>query len=220
MIDTKKIKVLIADDHRIVRDGLKRILADTGDIIVTGEAHNGRATLEKLREADFDLVLLDISMPRTGGLDVLKQIRRDYPNIPVLVLTMHPEEQYATRVLKLGAAGYLTKESAAEDLEEAIRKVIDGRKHITSSLAEKLAHELYNDSDTELHKKLSNREYEVMIMIASGSKLKDIAEALSLNVKTISTYRTRILEKMKMKSNAEMTHYAMSKNLVQYFPYQ
>lgn len=208
------IKILIADDHAIVREGLKQILAETSDMVVAGEAANGQEVLEQILKDDYDLVLLDISMPGRGGLDTLKQLKSDSPDLPVLMLSMYPEEQYAVRTLKAGASGYLTKKSAPEELIAAIRKVCAGRKYVTSSLAERLALYLETDSERPVHELLSDREYQVMLMIASGKTVKTIAEELSLSVKTISTNRSRALIKMGMKTNAEMTYYAVKQGLI------
>jgi DNA-binding NarL/FixJ family response regulator len=208
------IKILIADDHTIVRKGLKQIIAETTDMVVTDEACDGQEVLNKVRKDVFDLVLLDISMPGRTGLDILRELKAENPKLPVLVLSMYPEEQYAVRVLKAGASGYLTKESAPDELIAAIRKVSAGKRYVTPSLAEKLAFNLQIDSDQPLHENLSDREYQVMCLIASGKTVGEIAEKLSLSAKTISTYRARILEKMKMKNNAEITHYAIQNRLV------
>ncbi|MEK6777740.1 MAG: response regulator transcription factor [bacterium] len=208
------IRILIADDHEVVRRGLKQILAETPDMVVTDEAARGEEVLDKVSSKDFDVVLLDISMPGKTGLEVMKQLRSIRPQLPVLVLSIYPEEQYAVRVLKAGASGYLTKESAPEELISAIRKVSSGRKYITPSLAEKLAQQLDYTSERPLHETLSDREYQVMVMIASGKAVKNMAESLSLSVKTVSTYRSRILEKMGMKSNAELIRYAIQNNLL------
>ncbi len=209
------IKILIADDHPIVRKGLKEIIEVTPDMMVGDEASNGQEALEKVRKSDFDIVLLDISMPGRSGLDILKELKSEEPELSVLILSMHPEEQYAVRVLKAGASGYLTKESAPDELIAAIRKASIGRKYISSSLGEKLAFDLEIDAEKPLHETLSDREYEVMRMIASGKTISEIAKKLFLSVKTISTYRSRILEKMRMKSNAELTHYALKNRLVE-----
>ncbi len=209
------IKILIADDHPVVRKGLKEIIEETPDMMVGDEASNGQETLEKVRKNDFDVVLLDISMPGRSGLDILKELKSEKPELSVLILSMHPEEQYAVRVLKAGASGYLTKESAQDELIVAIRKASKGRKYVSSSLAEKLASYLEIDDERPLHETLSDREYEVMRMIASGKTITEIAEKLFLSIKTISTYRSRILEKMGMKSNAELTHYALKNRLVE-----
>jgi DNA-binding NarL/FixJ family response regulator len=208
------IKILIADDHAVVRRGLKQILGEEPDMAVFGEARNAEEVLKNVREQNWDIVILDITMAGRSGLDVLKELKHTRPKLPVLFLSIHPEDQYAVRVLKAGAAGYMTKESAPEELVKAIRKVLRGGKYISPSLAEKLAFDLETDSEKPLHESLSDREYQVMCMIASGKTVKDIAEALYLSVKTISTYRERILGKMKMKTNAELTHYAIKNRLV------
>ena len=209
------IKILIADDHPVVRKGLKEIIEEIPDMVVSSEANNGQEALEKVRKNDFDIVVLDISMPGISGLDILKQLKSEKPELSILVLSMYPEEQYAVRVLRAGASGYLTKESAPEELIAAIRKASKGGKYISSSLAEKLAFDLETDAERQLHETLSDREYQVMRMIASGKTAKEIGEKLFLSVKTISTYRARILEKMEMKSNAELIHYALKHGLVE-----
>lgn len=208
------IKILIADDHAIVRKGLKQIVADTPDMVVFGEASNGHEVIMKVSKDDYDVIVLDINMPGMNGLDVLKELKTQRLGIPVLVLSIFPEEQYAVRVLKAGASGYLTKESVPEELITALRKVSLGRKYISSSLAERLAFDLEIDVEKPLYETLSNREYQVMCMIASGKTVKNIAEELFLSNKTISTYRSRVLEKMKMKNNAELTHYTIKNKLV------
>ncbi len=207
------IKILIADDHAIVREGLKQILSETSDIVAAGEASNGQEVLKKIWENNYDMVLLDISMPGRSGLDILKQLKKEKPRLHILVLSMHPEEQYAIRVLKGGASGYLTKESTPHELITAIRTVSKGRKYVSSSLAERLACYLEIKPEEPLVEVLSDREYEVLRMIASGKTVKEIAEELSLSIKTISTYRTRILEKMGMKNNAQLIHYAIQNRL-------
>jgi two-component system invasion response regulator UvrY len=208
------IEVLIADDHTIVRKGLIQILADTPDVSVKEEAGNAREVMKKIKAKSFDLVLLDISLPGRSGLDVLKQLKCLRPGLPVLVLSMHPEEQYAIRSIRAGASGYLTKDSAPEELLKAIRKIARGGKYITASLAEKLAAELEGERRELPHEILSDREYQVMCMIAAGRTVKEIADVLSLSVKTISTHRARILLKMGLKNNAQLTHYAIKHNLV------
>ena len=208
------IKILIADDHAIIREGLKQILAETSDMVVAGEAADGREVLDHVRKDDYDLVLLDIAMPGRGGLDTLGRLKHEKPELPVLVLSMYPEEQYAIRAFKAGASGYLTKESAPEELISAIRKVTQGGKYVSSSLAEKLAFNLEKDTEKPLHEMLSDREYQVIIMIASGKTVTEISDKLSLSVKTISTNRARALKKMEMKTNAEMTYYAIKQGLV------
>lgn len=208
------IKVIIVDDHRIVREGLKQIISDTSDISVVDEASNGQEAINKIRNNDCDVLLLDISMPGRSGLEILKEIKNEWPKLSILILTMHPEEQYAVRVLRAGASGYLTKESAPDELIEAIRKVSDGGKYISSTLAEKLAFNLEVDTGKPFHQTLSDREFEVMCMISSGKTVTEIADEMSLSVKTISTYRTRILDKMRMKTNAELTYYSIKNDLV------
>jgi two-component system invasion response regulator UvrY len=208
------MKILIADDHTIFREGLKHILTEYPDMVVADEARNGREVLEKIWNNDYDMVLLDISMPGMTGLEALKQMKNDKPKLPVLVLSMHPEEQYAVRALRAGASGYLTKESAPDELMTAIRKISQGRKYITSSLAERLALEMETDSEKPLHDILSDREYQVLRMIADGKTVKHIADELALSIKTVSTYRARIMEKMKMTSNAELMHYAIKHHLL------
>ena len=208
------IRVLIADDHNLVRKGLRRILLDTEWITAVDEAKDSKEAVSKASRKDYDVVLLDISFPGRSGIDTLKQLRCLKPGLPVLILSMHPEEQYAVRSIRAGASGYLTKESAPEELIEAIRKVAAGRKYITPSLAERLATGIEEQSAEFLHKSLSDREYQVMCMIASGKTVKEIAVALSLSIKTISTHRARILRKMQMKNNAHLTHYAIKQGLV------
>jgi DNA-binding NarL/FixJ family response regulator len=207
------IRVLIADDHTIVREGLKQILLETDDIIPADEAGNGHEVLEKVAANNLDLVLLDISMPGMNGLDVLKQLKLSKPDLTVLVLSMHPEEQYAVRLLKAGAAGYLTKDNAPDELINAIRRVSEGRKYISPSLAEKLAIILETGSEKLPHEMLSDREHQIIIQIAEGRTLKQIAKELSLSIKTVSTYRTRAMNKMNMKSNSEIMHYVIKNKL-------
>jgi len=208
------IKILIADDHPIVRKGLKEIIEETSDMVVADEANNGEEALGKVLKSNLDVVVLDISMPGMSWIDILKKIKKEKPELSVLVLSMHPEEQYAVQVFRAGASGYLTKQSTPDELLAAIRKISTRRKYISTSLAEKLAYDLENDANGPPHETLSNREYEVMCLIATGKTVKEIAEKLKLSVKTISTYRSRILEKMNMRNNAELTHYAIKNRLV------
>ncbi len=207
------IRVLIADDHAIVRQGLKQILAESSEITVTGEAANGVDALRLSRSGEYDVVVLDVSMPDRNGLDVLKQIRKDVPQLPVLMLSMHPEDQLGVRAIKEGAAGYLSKQSAPEQLVAAIQQVAGGRKYISSTLAEQLANAI-GGGEAALHDTLSTREYQTLCMIASGKTLTAVGEALKISVKTVSVYRARLLEKMRMKNNAELTHYAIKHNLI------
>lgn len=208
-------RIIIADDHEIVRAGLKQIIADDQDLSVEGEAGDGQELLEKLRKNDFDLVLLDMKMPGRSGLEILKQLKMEHPSLPVLVLSMHSEEQYAVRAIKAGASGYITKETAPDKLLDAIRRVCAGGKYISQSLAEKLADSISDAQNKPPHEYLTDREFQVMCMIASGKTISEIARELFLSVKTISTYRQRILEKMNMKNNAELTHYVISNNLLE-----
>jgi DNA-binding NarL/FixJ family response regulator len=207
------MKVLIADDHAVVRRGLKQILADEDKTLSVGEATNAQDVLRLVREQDWDIIVLDISMPGKSGLEVLKELRLLRPKTPILILTTHAEEQYAIRVLKAGAAGYMTKETAPEHLIEAVRKVTRGGRYISPALADLLAVHVVADPDTSPHESLSDREYQVLCLIASGKTVGQIADELCLSVKTISTYRARVLEKMGMKTNAQLTHYAISNRL-------
>jgi two-component system invasion response regulator UvrY len=215
MTATEIIKILIADDHAIVREGLKQILADTKDIAVTGEAENGSDAIKLVRKDGCDVLLLDISMPDRSGIEVLKQIKKESPRIAVLMLSMHREDQYAIRSLKAGAAGYLNKQSAPDQLVEAIREVAAGRKYISPALAQELANQVGDDRNVPPHETLSDREYQTLMMIAGGKTVSDIALELSLSVKTISMYRSRLLQKMKLRNNAELTHYAIRNRLVE-----
>jgi two-component system, NarL family, invasion response regulator UvrY len=208
------IRILISDDHAIVREGIKQILADTDDLLVAGEATNGHEVIEQVRREDWDMVLLDLAMPGKDGLETLKEVKREKPKLPVLVLSIYPEEQYAVRALKAGASGYLTKESAPEELIAAIRKVSQGGKYISSSLAESLASHLEVDAEKPVHETLSDREYQVMLMIASGKTVKEIADEMCLSVKTVSTYRVRALSKTGMKNNSAFTYYAIKHGLI------
>ena len=207
------LKILIADDHPIVRRGLQQILSRETDIAMVGEAQNCSEVLDLTRTEDWDAVVLDIAMPGRGGLDTLKELKRLYPALPVLMLSIYPEDQYAVRAFRAGAAGYMNKETAPDELIKAIRKIIKGGKYVSPALAEKLV--LIMQAEAPSHDSLSDREYQVMLKIASGKTLSQIAGEMSLSIKTISTYRERILEKMKMKNNAELTYYAIKHHLVE-----
>jgi len=208
------MRILITDDHAVVRQGLRLILADHFKKAVFGEARNATEALARVWKEKWDVVVLDITMPGRSGLEVLKEIKRSRPKLPVLVLSMHPEDQFAVRLLKAGAAGYLTKESAGEELVGAIKKVVGGGRYISPSLAERMASYLTIDVQKAPHERLSDREFLILRMFASGKQVSQIAEELSLSVSTVSTYRARILEKMDMKNNAQLTHYALQKELV------
>jgi DNA-binding NarL/FixJ family response regulator len=207
------LRIFIADDHAIVREGLKQIIAGVSDLAVAGEASNGHEALAQIRKGYWDVVLLDITMPGMSGLDVLKQLKVEQPQLPVLMLSMHAEDQYAMRVLRAGAAGYMTKDSAPHQLVTAIRKVASGGKYVSPTLAEKLAFDLEDPTDKPLHEALSDREYQVMCLIAVGKKMSEIAKELTLSPKTISTYRTRILDKLKVNNNLEIAYYVRQHGL-------
>lgn len=206
--------ILIADDHMIVREGLKQVLVDTPDMVVTDEAKNGEEALSKALGSDFDVVVLDIALPDKSGLEVLRQIRDRKPKLPVLILSMYPEDQFALRVLKAGASGYLNKESAPEELINALRKASNGGKYISDTLLEEIADTLDFTTERPAQEILSDREFQVLCLIASGKSVKEIAGKLEINIKTVSTYRLRILEKMRMKNNSELTYYAVKNQLV------
>jgi two-component system, NarL family, invasion response regulator UvrY len=207
------IRVLVADDHAIIRTGVRQLLADTTDVSVTGEAADGELALDLLRREPFDVIVLDLSMPGRGGMEALAQIHTQFPQVAILVLSMYQEELYAARAFRLGASGYVSKQSDPEELLRAIRRVAAGRKYVSEALAERLASELHEGSDTELHKGLSNRELQIMLFIARGMTVSEIAVSLSLSVKTVSTYRERVLGKMNMHSNAELMRYVIANRL-------
>lgn len=209
------IRVFIADDHSLFRTGLQQILAKYADLCIVGEAGTGTEALQGIRESECDVLLLDITMPGRGGLDIMKDVRRENPDVAILILSMHPEDQYAIRVLKAGASGYITKESAAEELIAAIRKVDSGGRFVSAALAEKLAFSLGHNPEFPPHQMLSEREFQVMHMLAAGTKLTGIADALHLSEKTITTYRARILEKLHLHTNAELVHYAIDHKLIE-----
>ena len=208
-------EILIADDHAVFREGIKKILSESPELRVAGEASTGQEVLNKVSERNYAMVILDITLPDRNGLDILKELINRNPKIRVLMLSFHPEEQYAERSFRAGALGYITKESPPDELIEAIRKVAQGRKYISRTFAEKIVEDLGTDRTKPLHSMLSDREYQVMCMIASGKTVKEIADELSLSVQTIRTYRSRILDKMKLKTNAQIIYYAIKHELVQ-----
>ena len=209
------IRALVGDDHAVVRRGLKDLLRDSGDIVVEGEATNGQELLDLLDTKPWDVVVLDINLPDRNGLDLLGEVKRQKPDLPVLILTMYAEEQYAVRAMRAGASGYLTKESAPEELIQAIRKVVNRGRYVSPDLAERLAQWVDGGSEKSAHEILSTREFQVFLMLASGRAVSQAAEELCLSVKTVSTYRARILEKMNLKTNADLTLYAVRNRLVQ-----
>jgi len=208
------IRVLLADDHAIVRAGLKEILADTGDIEVAGEAANGQEVLARVSAQDFDVAVLDMSMPGRNGIELIKLVKREKPKLRILVLSMHSEEQYAVRALKAGASGYLSKESAADELVAAIRRIAGGGAYVTPETAERLALGAAPRAETAAHTLLSDREFQVFQMIARGASVSEIARELSLSVKTISTHKTRIMDKMGLANQAELIRYALEHRLL------
>ncbi len=208
------IRVMIADDHAIVRQGLKQILSETDDISVAGEAETGFEAITIVRQHVFDVMLLDISLPDRNGIEVLKQIKKDQPNFTILMLSMHHESEFAIRAIKAGAAGYLSKQSAPMQLVTAIRQVAAGRKYITPSLAQELANAITLDTDQPLHNSLSDREYQTLCLIAAGKSLSEISTSLCLSPKTVSVYRARLMEKLKLTNNSELVRYAIKHNLV------
>ena len=214
MAASKPYRILIVDDHAIVREGLKQILAEVDDIEVAGEADCSNSALQMARLQSWDLVLMDISMPDRSGLETLELLKKEHPDIKVLMLSMHRETQYAVRALKSGAAGYLNKQSAPDQLVDAIRLVASGKKYISAEVAQELASQVSGERVSLPHEALSNREYQTLCMIASGQTVSAIADKLALSVKTISMYRARLLKKMQLKNNAELTHYAFKHGLL------
>lgn len=208
------IKVMIADDHAIVRQGLKQILSETSDICVTGEAASGFQAMSVIRQQDFDVILLDISLPDRNGLDVLKQIKKEQPDLAILMLSMHSESEFAIRALRAGAVGYLNKQSAPAQLVTAIRQVASGQKYITPELAMELANAITSDADRPLHTTLSDREFQTLCLIASGKGLSEISEEMCLSPKTVSVYRSRLMEKLQLSNNSELIRYALLHHLV------
>jgi two-component system invasion response regulator UvrY len=214
MNKSAKIRVALVDDHEMFREGLKQVLSTTSDLVVVEEASDSQEAVDKVQRGNPDVVVLDIAMPGRDGIEVLKQLKQLNPSLHFLILSMYPEDQYAFRAIKAGASGYLTKNKASRELIEAIRRIASGRKYISADVAEQLANDIEKEAIESPHKKLSDREYEVMCLIASGKTVKQIAAELSLSVSSISTLRARILKKFGMKTNAEITHYAIKRDLV------
>jgi two-component system, NarL family, invasion response regulator UvrY len=208
------LKILVVDDHPIVRQGIKQSIQETGDIAIAGEAGNGEEALQKLAGGNFDLVILDISMPGKSGIDVIKEIRFLRPGLPVLILSMHPEKQFITKSFEAGACGYLTKDSAPNELLEAIYKTSRGEKFISSDILSKMVSNFYGDGEKLPHKNLSPREFQIMEMLAGGKTVTEISKELVLSVKTVSTHRSNILRKMNLRRNSELTRYAIQNNLI------
>ena len=209
------LKLLIVDDHEVVRRGVKTIFDEESGTMVFGEASTAPEALKRISEQDWDIVILDLGLPGRSGLDLLRELKHLRPRLPVLILSMHSEEQYARRALKAGASGYITKDSPRTELVRAVKRVVEGGKYVSATLAEQLAVDLQSGTDRPPHEKLSDREFEILCLIASGKTVGEIADMVSLSDKTISTYRARVLEKMNMKTNAELTHYASSNKLVE-----
>lgn len=209
------IRVLLADDHAIIRDGLKQILAETDDLLVCGEAADGNEVLRKVREGEWDVLVLDISMPGRSGLEVVKLVKEERPKLPVLILSMHHEDQYAVRALRAGASGYLTKETDADQLIAVIRKIAQGGVYISATVAELLARDVMPAATTIPHQALSDREFQVFRMIAAGQSITEIGEALSLSVKTVSTHKARIMQKMNLANQSELIRYALAHGLAE-----
>jgi len=208
------IKVFIVDDHEIIREGLKKILKEESDLVFVGEAQNGDEVLQNIQDIDCDIMLLDMNMPGRSGLELLSDIKSLKPQLHILVLSIHPEDKFALRTLKSGASGYLCKDTALEELVVAIRKVHSKGRYLSTTLAEQLAFDYMPEKNQLPHEQLSNREQEIMVMLASGKKVKDIAAFLQLSISTVFTYRVRIFEKLKIKNNVELTHYALNNKLV------
>ena len=208
------LRILIADDHTVVRKGLKQILLDEFPAAMIEEVADAEELIKKVMTAKWDVVVSDLSMPGRSGLDALQQIKLSYPDLPVLILSIHPEEQYALRALKAGASGYLSKDTAPDELVKAVQKVLLGKKYISQSIAEKLANTFSSDASQHPHENLSDREFDVMKLLANGKSVSEIAEMLSLSVTTVSTYRARVMVKMDLKSNSDLTKYAIENNLL------
>ena len=209
------IKIFIADDHELVREGLKKILKEEHDIKVVDEANNGDEVLDKVHKSECDIILLDMNMPGKSGLDLIKELKTLLPELHILVLSIYPEEKYALRALKAGASGYITKDSAIEELVTAIRRIHARGRYVSATLAEKLASQIDSNFDLLPHERLSDRELQIMCMIASNKSVREIANELYLSISTVNTYRARIMEKMNMRTDVELTHYAIYNNLVE-----
>jgi DNA-binding NarL/FixJ family response regulator len=208
------LRILIADDHAIIRKGLRQILLEAYPSAYIEEVGDAEAAINKTITREWDVIICDLSMPGRNGLEVVQHVKQNFPKLPVLILSIHPEEQYAIRALKAGAAGYLSKDAATEELVKAVQRILQGRKYISASLAEIMASELDQDASKPRHELLSDRELQVFKMIAAGTAVSEIAEKLSLSITTVSTYRARILEKMDIKTNADMTRYALEQKLI------
>lgn len=208
------LRILIADDHSVVRKGLRQILIDEFSNVEIEEVADAEALINKVMTAKWDVVISDLSMPGRSGLDALQQIKLSYPDLPVLILSIHPEEQYAIRALKSGASGYLSKDTAPDELVKAVQRVLLGKKYISQAIAEKLANNFSSDAAAQPHESLSDREFDVMKLLANGKSVSEIAEMLSLSVTTVSTYRARVMVKMVLKSNSDLTRYAIENNLI------
>ncbi|WP_395011424.1 response regulator [Undibacterium sp.] len=215
MSENARIKLLVVDSHPVVRAGIEFFIRDNNEIAIVGEAANGQDALKMARQIDVTMILIEIALNDRNGIDILKQIKREFPGISLIVFSSHREDQYAIRALKAGASGFLSKHATGHELRSAIKQVASGLKFISPELAQEMANNLNNEHPNEPHKILSDREYQTMIMIASGKSVSDIAKELSLSVKTISEYRSRILLKMKLRHNAELTHYAIKNELVE-----
>jgi DNA-binding NarL/FixJ family response regulator len=213
-LEVAVVRILIADDHPLLRNGLRQVISQEPDLEVAGEAENSDQVLRHIRERTYDVLVLDLTMPGRGGMDILRDVRRENPTLPILILSMHAEDQFAVRAIKAGANGYLSKENAGPEVVKAIRKVLTGKKYVSPSLAEMLANALDHDSERPPHESLSDREFQVLCKIASGMTVSQIAAEIALSVKTVSTYRARVLEKMNMHNNAELTRYAIQSGLV------
>lgn len=215
MTEDTRIKLLLVDNHPVIRAGIRHFIRESDNIQVTAEANNGQEAIKIARQTEIDMILIEIALNDRNGIDILKQIKREFPDVAVIVFSSHREDQYAIRALKAGAAGFLNKQANGIELLQAIKQVASGLKFISPELAQEMANNLNNEHANEPHKALSDREYQTMIMIASGKSVSDIAKELSLSVKTISEYRSRILMKMKLRHNAELTHYAIKNELVE-----